>query len=250
MNHLMRLMVWLMLSLLSLQPRAETGFGIDRSEMRAQLSPQRYTTLSAELGAKINVITVKEGESFRAGDILIKFDCKLQSAQLDKAKAQLVSADNTFAGNQRLAELNSVGQVELRNSEAEVAKAKADVSFLEATLEKCNIVAPYNGRAAEQKAREQQFVQPGQALMEIIDDSTLELEFIVPSKWLVWLKPGHKFHVRIDETGKNYPARLLRIAAKADPVSQSVKAVAVIDGKFPELIAGMSGRILLSPNKK
>lgn len=250
MNRLARLITLWVLGMLPLHLHAETGFGIDRNEMRAQLSPQRYTTLSAELGAKINQITVKEGESFRTGDILIKFDCKLQAAQLDKAKAQLASAENIFAGNQRLAELNSVGQVELRNSEAEVAKAKADVAFLETTLEKCTITAPFNGRAAEQKAREQQFVQQGQALMEIIDDSTLELEFIVPSKWLVWLKPGHKFHVRIDETGKSYPARLLRIAAKADPVSQSVKAVAVIDGQFPDLIAGMSGRILLSPNKK
>lgn len=244
------LLCCLALCLLPRLASAENGFGIERQEMRAQLSPQRYTTLSAELGAKISRIAVKDGEAFRAGEMLIEFDCTLQAAQLDKAKAQLASAENTFAGNQRLAELNSVGQVELRNSEAEVAKAKADVAFLKATLDKCTINAPYSGRAAEQKAREQQFVQPGQALLEILDDSTLELEFIVPSKWMVWLKPGHKFQVRIDETGKNYPARLLRIAARADPVSQSVKAVAVIDGQYRELIAGMSGRILLSPSKK
>lgn len=225
-------------------------FGIDRLEMRAQLTPQRYTTLSAELGAKINRITVKEGEAFQAGQPLIEFDCTLQAAQLDKARAQQQSAENTYAGNQRLAELNSVGQVELRNSEAEVAKARADVAYLQATLQKCSITAPFNGKVAEQKAREQQFVQPGQALLDIIDDSALELEFIVPSRWATWLRPGHKFQVRIDETGKTYPARILRVGAKADPVSQSVKAVAVIDGQYPELIAGMSGRILLSPKKK
>ncbi len=224
-------------------------FGIERLEMRAQLSPQRYTTISAELGAKIKKIAVKEGESFKEGQPLLEFDCVLQSAQLDKAKAQLSSAQNTLEGNRHLAELNSIGMVELRNSEAEVDKAKADVAYLSATIDKCTIQAPFNGRVAEQKAREQQFVQAGQPLIEIIDDSTLELEMMVPSRWLVWLKPGHKFHVHIDETGKKYPVKLLRIAAKADPVSQSVKAVAVIDGQYHELVAGMSGRILLSPKK-
>jgi multidrug resistance efflux pump len=159
-------------------------------------------------------------------------------------------AQNTWQGNQRLAELNAVGRLELQNSEAEVSKAKADMAFLQATLEKCKVLAPFAGRVAEQKAREDQFVQPGVALLDILDDSQLELEFILPSRWLTWLKPGHKFSVRIDETGRNYPVRLLRLGARVDPVSQTVKAVAVIDGRYPDLIAGMSGQILLDPEKR
>lgn len=225
-------------------------YALDRMEMRAQLSPQRYTTLSAELGAKINKIAVKEGERIQAGQTLIEFDCVLQAAQLDKAQAQLASAENNYAGNQRLAALNAVGQVELRNTEAEVMKARADVSYLGATLDKCRITAPYDGRAGEQKAREQQFVQAGQPLLEVLDDTTLELELIVPSRWLKWFKTGYRFQVAIDETGKTYPVKLLRTAARADPVSQSIKAVAVIDGNYPELLAGMSGRVLLkAPGK-
>jgi hypothetical protein len=75
----------------------------------------------------------------------------------------------------------------------------------------------------------------------------LELEFIVPSRWLAWLKPGYAFQVRIDETGKTYPAKVQRIGARVDPVSQSVKLSAAISGSFPELIAGMSGKVELQP---
>jgi multidrug efflux pump subunit AcrA (membrane-fusion protein) len=100
---------------------------------------------------------------------------------------------------------------------------------------------------AEQKVREQQYVQPGQALLDILDDTSLELEFLVPSSWLRWLKPGQALRVTIDETRKTYPARFTRIAARVDPVSQSIKVAATIDGTFPELIAGMSGRVTASP---
>lgn len=228
-------------------PSAAPRSAIEKQDIRAQLAPRRYTTLAAEVGAKINRIEVPEGARFRAGQTLIVFDCSLQQAQLQKVKAALAAADQTYSANKRLAELNSVSKLELEVSQAEANKARADVSYMNISLDKCRIPAPFNGRVAEQRAREQQYVQPGQALLDILDDSVLELDFIVPSKWLVWLKPNQKFNVAIDETGKNYPAKILRIGARVDPVSQSVKLTAAIDGQFDELMAGMSGKVLIAP---
>lgn len=219
----------------------------EQREIRAQLAPRRFTTLAAEVGAKISRLPVQEGGTFRAGQVLVQLDCSLPQAQLEKARAVLTGAEKTWAANKRLAELNSVGKMELELSEAEVHKNQAEVRAMSTMLSKCAIAAPFAGRIAEQKAREQQFVQPGQPLLEIIDDSVLELEFIVPSRWLAWLKPGHSFKVAIDEVGKTYPAKVLRIGARVDPVSQSIKLVAAIDGKFPELVAGMSGRVSMAP---
>lgn len=220
---------------------------LEKREIRAQLAPRRYTTLAAEIGAKISRLPIPEGAAFKAGQALVQFDCSIQQAQLNKARAAHGASDKVWQANKRLAELNSVGKVELEISEAEVQKAKAEVAANAAVVGKCSIAAPFAGRVSEQKVREQQYVQPGHALIEIIDDSSLELEFIVPSRWLAWVKPNTSFQVHIDETRKSYPAKVQRIAARVDPVSQSVKLNAVIDGKFPELIAGMSGRVQMNP---
>jgi membrane fusion protein, multidrug efflux system len=220
---------------------------LEKQDIRAQLSPRRFTTIAAEIGAKVSRLPVVEGGSFRAGQVLVSLDCSLQQAQLQKARAALGAAERTYTANKRLNELNSVGKVELDVSESEVAKARAEVSLMNVSLEKCQILAPFAGRVAEQRVREQQYVQPGQAMLDILDDSVLELEFIVPSHWLAWLKPGYGFQVRIDETGKSYPAKVLRIGARVDPVSQSVKTVATIDGSYKELMAGMSGKVSMSP---
>jgi RND family efflux transporter MFP subunit len=220
---------------------------MERQEIRAQLLPRRYTTIAAEIGAKVNRLPVPEGSAFRSGSLLVSFDCSLQQAQLQKAQADLDGAEQTFKTNQRLVELNSIGQLEVDLSKAAQGKARAEVGANRAVLAKCSIAAPFAGRVAEQKVREQQYVQPGQALIDIIDDSVLELEFLVPSRWLAWLRTGGKFEVQIDETRKRYPAKFIRIGARVDPVSQSVKVAAAIDGKFPELIAGMSGRVQIAP---
>lgn len=223
------------------------GSALENREIRAQLAPRRYTTLAAEIGAKVSHLPVPEGGAFKAGQSLVQFDCSLQQAQLAKARAALAGADKTWQANRRLADLNSVGKVELETSEAEVLKARAEVSANATLVGKCAIAAPFAGRIAEQKVREQQYVQPGQALLEILDDSALELEFIVPSRWLAWVRTGTAFQVRIDETGRSYPAKVQRIGARVDAVSQSVKLNAFIDGRFPELIAGMSGKVQMTP---
>lgn len=72
-------------------------------------------------------------------------------------------------------------------------------------------------------------------LLDILNDSVLELDVVVPSKRLVWLKPDHAFQAAIDETGKTYP------------VSRTVRVAGAIGGHFPELTAGMSGKVLLTP---
>ena len=218
-----------------------------RHDIRAQLMPRRYTTIAAEIGAKVSSLPVPEGGAFRAGQTLVQFDCSIQKAQLDKAQAELDGAEQTLQSNLRLEQLNSVGQLELDLSKSAVGKAKAEVGANKAVLAKCHVPAPFAGRVAEQKVREQQYVQPGQALLDILDDSVLELEFLVPSVWLRWLKVGGAFDVQIDETRKTYPARFTRIGARVDPVSQSVKVAAAIHGKFPELMTGMSGKVQIAP---
>lgn len=221
--------------------------GLERQAIRAQLLPRQYTTIAAEIGAKISRLPVQESGAFKAGQQLVGFDCSLQQALLQKARAELSAAEHTDKANKRLAELNSIGQLEADLGRAALQKARAEVGAQQAMLGKCSITAPFAGRVAEQKVREQQYVQPGQPLLDIIDDSVLELEFLVPSAWLGWLRTGQAFEVEIDETGQRYPARLTRIGARVDPVSQSVKVAAAIDERFPELIAGMSGRVLLNP---
>jgi len=216
-------------------------------DIRAQLAPRRFTTLSAELAAKIERLPVREGERFRESQVLVGMECSLQRANLDKARAALTAAAKTSSVNERLHQMNAGGALEAEVSAAEEIKARAEVAAAAAIVSKCQVIAPFPGRVVDLKVREQQFVQPGTAMMEILDDSVLEVEFLAPSKWLAWLKPGVTFEIAVDETGRTYPAKLARLGAKVDPVSQSIKVVGEIVGPQPGLMAGMSGRVLVTP---
>lgn len=215
--------------------------------IRAQLSPVQFTTVAAELGAKVQDIPFREGDSFKKGQRLVEFDCSTQRAQREKARAALAIAQRNATTNKKLLDLGAVGRIEYENSYSEFQKAKADEDELVAVLAKCTITAPFGGRVFEQKVRSQQFVQAGQPLLEILDQSALELEFIAPSKWASWLVRNHRFTVKVDETGRSYPAKVTRVGARIDSISQTIKIAAVIDGDYPELAPGMSGTLDIQP---
>ena len=102
------------------------------ADIRAQLSPRDFTTLAAEIGAKVERLTAREGERFTKGQVLISFDCSVNRAQLDEARATLSAANKTVAVNKRLLELQTVGKLETEVSETEADKARAKVAAMSA----------------------------------------------------------------------------------------------------------------------
>jgi membrane fusion protein, multidrug efflux system len=216
-------------------------------ELRAQLTPRDYTTLSSDIAGRIDRINARVGQHFKKDDVLVVFDCAIQRAQEAHARAALTQVEKTYAIDARLVQLKSMGGLELEVAGAEVAKAKADVAAAETMTSKCSISAPFSGVTADQKAREFQYATPGQPLLDVLDDSNLEVELIAPSRWLSWLKVGYKFDLRIEETDKSYPVAVTRLGGRVDPVSQSIKVFGEIVGGSSDLLAGMSGRASIAP---
>lgn len=220
---------------------------IIKQDIRAQLSAVTYNSVSSELSARIQELPFKEGQSFKEGQVLVVFDCATQQAQYQKTKAVLSIAKRNYDTNKKLLALGSVGRIEYENSYSEYLKTKAENDELATVLARCNILAPYSGLIVEQKVRAQQYVQAGQPLLDILDKSSMELEFVAPSIWSPWLTEGYKFEIKLDETGKSYPAKITRVNGKIDPVSQTIKVAAVIDGEFKEIAPGMSGVLTITP---
>lgn len=220
---------------------AQTDASGDAGKIRIQLVSRDQVDLSSEIAAKIATLPLRDGDAFRTGQTLVSLDCSLYTAQLRKAQAEAGAASDLLNIDQRLAQLHSVGELEVQQAAAKLKGSNAEVAYMQATVRKCVITAPFDGRVSKRSAAPQQFAEPGKPLLTIIDTSRLELKMIVPSKWLVWLKPGHALSVQVDEVGKTYPAQVARIGARVDPVTQTVDVTAALTGSVPELLPGMSG---------
>lgn len=69
--------------------------------------------LASELAGRIVDLSLREGETFKKGDMLARFDCAAYQAQLNAAQAASRGASEELAHNRQLAALNSVGRFEV-----------------------------------------------------------------------------------------------------------------------------------------
>lgn len=228
----------------------ENESGAATIEVRGLVKPIREAALSTNRFAKISEIHFKEGEHFKQGEKLVRFDCLQQRAEERAVEADVSAREAVYKNNQDLSQYNAVGSLELELSKTQYEKSLADLNVLKIRNYECAIKAPWNGRITEVKANKLEVVEPGREIMRIIDDSSLEIEMIVPSKWLTWLQPGMAHTIVIDETGKSYESAIVRIGARVDPVSQTLRIFASFKNGASDVLAGMSGKVIFDvPNQ-
>lgn len=197
--------------------------------------------ISTDIDARIDSLPFREGQSFKKGDVLAVFDCGDLAAQLKSAEAVLRAEQLTADNSARLAKLNAVGKFEVDLAKAKTEQATAEVEAFQSKFSRCTIKAPFDGRIATMRAHAHEFPDRKAPLMQIVGDTGLEIDTLVPGVWLRWLKPGALFSVMIEETGTTIPAEVSRVAAVVDPVSQTVKITARFTGETAGVLPGMSG---------
>lgn len=237
-------LTWLLFSLLlfffPVSATAESG-SIDSESVRAQLVARYHVTLSSELSGRIDAFTKQEGQSFKKGDKLFGLDCTLHQARLAKAKSLYVEARKINQVNADLDRLGSISTLEIDVSKARLGAASAEQAMMNAVVKRCDIYAPFSGKVVTTFVERHQFVAEGQEMLSIIDDSPLQVETLVPSKWLMWLKPTQTFELEIDESGRRLIVKVSRISPIIDPVSRSVKIFGRLERPEAGLVPGMSG---------
>jgi RND family efflux transporter MFP subunit len=209
--------------------------------VRALVAAEQEATLFSQFAGRILKVDASLGSSFKAGAVLVSFDCEEQAARLKMAQAELSSARETHNAKLRLQGLQSAGEVEVALAAAAAQKAEAQVNLYRAQQASCTVKAPFDGRVTKLHAKSYESVNQGAPLLDVISDGPTKLRLNAPSSWLTWLKMGNPFQVRIDETGKSYDARVTAINARVDAVSQSIEIEGTVDNKSPDLLPGMSG---------
>jgi membrane fusion protein (multidrug efflux system) len=219
----------------------------DRYDARGVVIPNAEVTLGAGIAAQIEVMPFKAGQEFRKGESLVVFNCVRPRADLRGAEASLSKAVSHHQGKVRLKSRGAAGGQEVREAAADVDAAEATVDGLKEVITLCKIPAPFNGRVVERHAQAYETPASNAPILTVVDDSTLEVDLIVPSTWLRWVSRGTRFEFDVDELGQSYAAQVDRLGAKVDAVSQTIKITGIFIKRPRNVLAGMSGTAKFAP---
>ena len=213
----------------------------ETKEARALVVATEKVAISSEIAARVEKINFLMGEAFDKGDVLISFDCKLYKAQLEVIKADHKSAKIQLKNDKELLDMRSIGELQYQLSESALRKTEAELSIAKLNVERCNIVAPYDGKVMNVYTNVFTSIEQRQTLMDIVGDGLLEAEIVAPSNWLKWLKKDYPVKIIIDETGEILDAKIISLGAAVDAASQTIELKAQFNNKYESLIPGMRG---------
>ena len=214
-------------------------------DVEGVLVPQKATVISSSKDGKIAAIHFDNGEMFRKDDILVEYECKDLKAELEIAEAEKDFTQKRTMRHQKLLNLDIISDIDHLGIKTEDIKAAGQAKIIESRMEQCYIRAAYDGRVTNRLANPHEYTRSDRVLMEVASLDDLEIEFLLPSRWLRWVNVGAPLTLNIEETGETYSAVIERIHGEVDPVSQSIQISAKLDTYESPLLPGMSGNVHL-----
>jgi len=224
-----------------------------RGTASASVVSRNDSVLAAQVNAPVLRVHADAGASVQRGALLIELDPadqKLLLAQADaalaSARARLVQAEQRLLRGQSMDAKSLISADDLlalatakQAAAAELQSAEASRAMAARNLDKCRVLAPFDGSVLERMAQVGAMASLGAPLIRLIEVGDSEVEARLPATEAAQLADGSEHAFEID--ARRYPLRLLRLGEAVDAASRTqVARFAFVDAQANP---GSSGRL-------
>jgi membrane fusion protein, multidrug efflux system len=224
------------------------------------MTPQEAATLRSELSGPVVQTYADQGQAVKRGQLLARLDDaalreSVLSAQSAVRSAKL-SLDNATRDAEREQRLEAAGAVAPRDVEAAqrtlaaaqaaMADAQSRLTAAEQQLLKTSFRAPFTGLVSERPVNAGDVVQPGTAMVTVVDPASMRLEGSVPAEQISTIKVGTPVIFTVNGyDGQTFTGHIDRINPTADPTTRQVRVYVTIPNEKSTLVGGLfaDGRV-------
>jgi len=211
------------------------------------------SSVKARVAAEVREISVREGDTVRAGQIVAKMDATEFQARVDQARgtlnaarAQLDIATKNRDNNRALVEKGFISKNAFDNSASQFATAEANVEAAKGALDVVQklvndtvIRSPISGVVAMRYVQAGEKVSADNKLLDIVNLQKMELEAAVPTNDITNVSIGQRVTLRIEGLPQTIEGKVVRINPVTQSGSRSVLVYVQIANPQNQLRSGM-----------
>jgi len=202
-------------------------------------------------------------------DVISKQQFDAAVATADSAQADVDSAqDNVIASQEGVTQAEAKlvqAQANLRNAgtgprqvqvtqeratsaQSTAAKNQAELEQAQLNLQYTKIYSPIHGIVGHRTVEVGQYVQPGQALLSLVDIDNIWITANFKETQLKHMQPGQPVDIKVDASGRTYKGKVLAIGG-ASGARFSLFPPENATGNYVKVVQRIPVRIVLDPNE-
>lgn len=203
-----------------------------------------------EVAGRIDAVLFAEGEKVDKGALLFRLDAALARADVAEAEA---TANNTSRELRRAEEMQTKKLIAPADADAKRAAANVDAAKLASSrtrLSKTEIRAPFAGVVGLRKVSAGEYVQSGDALVDLVQLDPIKLDFSVPETQLGKVQNGQAITVTLDAwPGQKFDGTVYAVAPLVDAATRTLQLRAQLSNSEGKLKPGQFARVALETGR-
>ncbi len=205
-----------------------------------KLEASRSVDITSEVTATVDQVLVSSNQQVVAGQALLKVSDDKARASLLEAKAYLRDEQRKLSEYERLFSRGAITQTEIEAQKANVEIATARLSAAQANFDDHQLAAPFSGHIGLVDLHPGTYISSGEALLTLDDMSEMDLDLLIPERYLSQLTRGMAVSVRVQAWGEQlFEGKVAAIDTRVNPETLNIKARVRIANEQMRLKPGM-----------
>jgi RND family efflux transporter MFP subunit len=231
-------------------------------EFVGTVSFDKKSVLAAQNSGVVKTVKFEIGDKVKKNSVLVQIDADLLNAQINAAKANLASAQETQKNSskdynryKKLLASKSITQKEYDDALLKLTSSTSNTKALEARLNelqiqssKKRIKAPFSGVIVEKNINIGEWANAGTPIVKLVDTTVTEITFNVPMNVVKGLKKGDIYDVKVGN--EILKARLNAVIPNGDKLTRTFPVKFKADTKNSFVFDGQQAKVSLSKNGK
>ncbi|MEO1041477.1 MAG: efflux RND transporter periplasmic adaptor subunit [Pseudomonadota bacterium] len=222
-----------------------------RIEALGTLLPKEMAELTLNASDRVTAVYFEDGERVDEGTTLLTLVQREQLAQIEAAEARLREASARHERLDGLVEYDAGSLMDADEARRDMETSRAELRQVQSLLRDRVLVAPFGGLLGFREVSVGSYIQPGDVVTTIIDDSAMRLDFSVPATRLASLGSGTQIVAETDSLpGLAFRGEITTLNNTIDETTRSVRVRAILPNDDRLLKVGMFMRVVVEADER
>ncbi len=217
---------------------------INSIHLQGQIEAYRRIQIKSETNGLVEERLAQKGDVLKKGEQLLQIQLNHKLLDLEYAKAQLLAREADLEASQRLMKSKMVSSNQHKQTQAELAQAKARVEQLNIDIQHTKITAAFDGVLNDIQVDKGDYLSAGDPIATLVDNTSLIITANVPQALV------HKLHMGLPIKAELVGGRVLNgeltfISTDADPQTRTFRVESRINNLNDMPAFGQSASITL-----